>query len=58
MGEPIYRRLNIKLRIKRDNTVEKEQLSEYEATISLVEDGDDKVLTITALIEENRHGSL
>ena len=52
MSEPKYRRMNIKLRIKPDNSVEKIQFSEYEDVITLEEDGDDKILTITAEIEE------
>lgn len=52
MSEPTYRRMNIKLRIKPDNSIEKIQFSEYEEVITLTEDGDDKILTITAEIEE------
>ena len=52
MSEPTYRTMNIKLRIKPDNSVEKIQFSEYEDVITLEEDGDDKILTITADIEE------
>ena len=58
MSEPIYRTMNIKLRIKPDNSVEKIQFSEYEEEITLTEDGDDKILTITAQIEEIQHGSI
>tara|TARA_B100001939_G_scaffold105282_1_gene91001 strand:+ start:64 stop:216 length:153 start_codon:yes stop_codon:yes gene_type:complete len=50
--------MNIKLRIKPDNSVEKIQFSEYEDVITLTEDGDDKILTITAQIEEMQHGGL
>jgi hypothetical protein len=50
--------MNIKLKIKSDNSVEKLQFSEYEEVITLIEDGDDKILTITAQIEEMQHGSI
>lgn len=52
MSEPTHRTMNIKLRIKPDNSVEKIQFSEYEEVITIEEDGDDKILTITAEIEE------
>tara|TARA_Y100001937_G_C6861934_1_gene216703 strand:- start:291 stop:470 length:180 start_codon:yes stop_codon:yes gene_type:complete len=52
MSEPTYRNMNIKLRIKPDNSIEKIQFSEYEEVITITEDGDDKILTITAQIEE------
>jgi len=52
MSEPTYRNMNIKLRIKPDNSIEKIQFSEYEEVITITEDGDDKILTITAKIEE------
>ncbi len=58
MSEPKYRTMNIKLRIKPDNSVEKIQFSEYEEVITLEEDGDDKILTITANIEEMNNGSI
>lgn len=58
MSEPKYRTMNIKLRIKPDNSVEKIQFSEYEDVITLEEDGDDKILTITAEIEEMNNGSI
>ena len=58
MSEPTYRPMNIKLRIKSDNSVEKIQFSEYEEEITLTEDGDDKILTITAQIEEVPSGSI
>ncbi len=58
MSDPVYRTMNIKLRIKPDNSVEKIQFSEYEDVITLTEDGDDKILTITAQIEEMQHGGL
>ena len=58
MSEPKYRTMNIKLRIKSDNSVEKIQFSEYEDVITLEEDGDDKILTITAEIEEMNNGSI
>ncbi len=58
MSEPKYRTMNIKLRIKPDNTVEKIQFSEYEDVITLEEDGDDKILIITAQIEEMNNGSI
>ena len=58
MSEPKYRTMNIKLRIKPDNSVEKIQFSEYEDVITLEEDGDDKILTITADIEEMYNGSI
>jgi len=58
MSEPTYRTMNIKLRIKSDNSVEKIQFSEYEEEITLIEDGDDKILTITAQIEEVPSGSV
>ena len=58
MSDPKYRTMNIKLRIKPDNTVEKMQFSEYEDVITLEEDGDDKILIITAQIEEMNNGSI
>ena len=58
MSEPKYRTMNIKLKIKSDNSVEKIQFSEYEDVITLIEDGDDKILTITAQIDEMQHGSV
>lgn len=58
MSEPKYRTMNIKLRIKPDNTVEKIQFSEYDDVITLEEDGDDKILIITAQIEEMNNGSI
>lgn len=58
MSDPVYRTMSIKLRIKPDNSVEKIQFSEYEDVITLTEDGDDKILTITAEIEEMQHGGL
>lgn len=58
MSEPKYRTMNIKLRIKPDNTVEKIQFSEYDDVITLEEDGDDKILIITAQIEEINNGSI
>jgi len=58
MSDPKYRTMNIKLRIKPDNTVEKIQFSEYEDVITLEEDGDDKILIITAQIEEMNNGSI
>jgi len=58
VSDPVYRTMNIKLRIKPDNSVEKIQFSEYEDVITLTEDGDDKILTITAQIEEMQHGGL
>lgn len=58
MSEPKYRTMNIKLRIKPDDTVEKIQFSEYDDVIILEEDGDDKILIITAQIEEMNNGSI
>ena len=58
MSDPKYRTMNIKLRIKPDNTVEKMQFSEYEDVITLEEDGDDKILIITAQIEEMNNGGI
>lgn len=54
MGIPKYKNLNIKIRLKRDNTVEFEQFSEEKPTITVTNDGDDKILVIQGKIEEIR----
>ncbi len=59
MGTPKYRTLNIRLRLKEDNTIDIEQFSEYNSSISVTNDGNDKVIKINADIEEMRnHGEL
>tara|TARA_A100001201_G_scaffold141870_2_gene138457 strand:- start:220 stop:399 length:180 start_codon:yes stop_codon:yes gene_type:complete len=55
MGTPKYRRLNIRLRLKEDNTIDIEQFSEYNSSISVTNDGNDKIIKINADIEEMRH---
>jgi hypothetical protein len=54
MGIPKYKNLNIKIRLKSDNTVEFEQFSEEKPTITVTNDGDDKILVIQGKIEEIR----
>ena len=59
MGTPKYRNLNIKFRLKSDNTVEVEQFSEWDETITVTNDGDDKIIVVQGKIEEMRdHGEL
>lgn len=54
MATPKYRRLNIRLRLKENNTIDIEQFSEYNSNISVTNDGNDKIIKINADIEEMR----
>ena len=54
MATPKYRRLNIRLRLKEDNTIDIEQFSEYNSSINVTSDGNDKIIKINADIEEMR----
>ena len=59
MGTPKYKNLNIRIRLKSDVTVEFEQFSEEKPTVTVTNDGDDKILVIQGKIEEMReHGEL
>ncbi len=51
----VERTINFRIRLKPDNTWELEQCSEYNETISLEQDGDDKIITIQAIAEELRY---
>lgn len=54
MGTPKFRTMNIKLRLKSDNSFDLEQCSEYNSVVTVANDGDDKVIQINAQIEEMR----
>lgn len=54
MGTPKFRTMNIRLRLRSDNSFDLEQCSEYNSTITVTDDGDDKVIQINAQIEEMR----
>ena len=55
MATPTYRTLNIRLRLQDDHTIDIEQFSEYNSSISVTNDGNDKIIKINADIEEMRN---
>jgi hypothetical protein len=51
----VERTINFRLRLKPDGTWDLEQCSEYNETVLIVEEGEDKIITIQAIAEELRY---